>query len=138
PAFSHRIADAGEARHWREHWFRSALPFATDGVVLRQAARPHGQHWQARPPSWAAAWKYPARQALAEVRAVEFRVGRSGRITPLLHLEPTRLDDRTLRTVSVGSLARWEALDIRPGDQVAVARSEERRVGKGRRGRGGR
>lgn len=120
PAFSHRIADAGEAQHWREHWFRSALPFATDGVVLRQAARPHGQHWQARPPSWAAAWKYPARQALAEVRAVEFRVGRSGRITPLLHLQPVRLDDRSVRKVSAGSLSRWRALDIRPGDQVAI------------------
>lgn len=120
-AFSHPLRDADAARHWRERWFRGALPFASDGVVLRQADRPTGRHWQARPPSWAVAWKYPPRQALAEVRSVQFRVGRSGRITPLLHLEPTRLDDRTLRTVSVGSLARWEALDIRPGDQIAVA-----------------
>lgn len=120
PAFSHRVADTGEARRWREHWFRSDLPFATDGVVLRQAARPHGQHWQAQPPSWAAAWKYPARQALGEVREIEFRIGRSGRITPLLHLQPTRLDDRSVRKVSAGSLSRWRSLDIRPGDQVAI------------------
>ena len=119
-ALSQPVANAGDARRWREHWFRSALPFASDGVVLRQATRPHGQHWQARPPSWAAAWKYPARQALAEVREVEFRVGRSGRITPLLHLQPARLDDRNVRKVSAGSLARWQTLDIRPGDQVAI------------------
>ena len=119
-ALSQPVANAGDARRWREHWFRSALPFASDGVVLRQATRPHGQHWQARPPNWAAAWKYPARQALAEVREVEFRVGRSGRITPLLHLQPVRLDDRNVRKVSAGSLARWQTLDIRPGDQVAI------------------
>jgi DNA ligase (NAD+) len=51
---------------------------------------------------------------------VEFRIGRRGRITPLLHLEPQRLEDRRIARVSVGSLARWRALDIRPGDQVAV------------------
>lgn len=119
-ALAQRVAAAGEARHWREHWFRSALPFATDGVVLRQANPPPAQHWKARAPSWATAWKYPVRQALGEVRAVEFRIGRSGRITPLLHLQPVRLDDRIVRKVSAGSLPRWRALDIRPGDQVAI------------------
>jgi DNA ligase (NAD+) len=67
------------------------------------------------------AWKYPYAQALAEVRRVEFKIGRTGRITPLLHLQPVRLDDRTIRRVSVGSLRRWQRLDIRPGDQVAIA-----------------
>lgn len=119
-SFSHPVSDLDAARRWRETWFRGALPFATDGVVLRQAERPEGRHWQARPPSWAVAWKYPPRQALAEVRSVEFRIGRSGRITPLLHLWPSQLDDRTVRAVSAGSLPRWQALDIRPGDQVAV------------------
>lgn len=114
------ITNVSEARHWREHWFRSALPFATDGVVLRQAVRPSGQHWQARPPSWAVAWKYPARQALAEVLDIEFRVGRSGRITPLLHLQPVRLDDRMVRKVSAGALSRWQSLNVLPGDQVAI------------------
>lgn len=119
-ALGQRVTNAGEARQWRDHWFRSALPFATDGVVLRQANPPPAQHWQARAPSWAAAWKYPVRQALGEVRAVEFRIGRSGRITPLLHLQPVRLDDRIVRKVSAGSLPRWRTLDIRPGDQVAI------------------
>jgi len=120
-AFTRPVADFAEARRWRERWFRSPLPFATDGVVLRQADRPHGRHWQPRPPSWAVAWKHPPRQALAEVRRVEFRIRRSGRITPLLHLQPVHLDDRVVRRVSAGSLPRWQALDALPGDQVAVA-----------------
>ena len=58
---------------------------------------------------------------MANVREVEFRVGRTGRITPLLHIEPVTLDDRQIRRVSAGSLHRWRQLDILPGDQVAVS-----------------
>lgn len=109
-----------QARHWREHWFRNPLPFASDGVVLRQGQRPLGERWQAVAPHWAVAWKYPLRQAVTEVRAVQFRIGRSGRITPLLHLTPVQIDDRRVGRVSLGSLRRWEELDVRPGDQVAI------------------
>jgi DNA ligase (NAD+) len=66
------------------------------------------------------AWKYPSASALAEVRAVDFTVGRSGRITPVLELAPVQLDDHRVQRVSVGSLQRWQQLDIRPGDQVEV------------------
>lgn len=109
-----------EARQWRERWYRTSLPFASDGVVLRQGQRPHGGLWIAQPPSWAVAWKYPPRQALAEVRKVHFQIGRTGRITPLLQLHPVELDGRMVSRVGLGSLRRWQDLDIRPGDQVAV------------------
>lgn len=119
--YSRRIANFDAARHWREHWYRSALPFASDGIILRLGRRPAAERWQARNPHWIAAWKYPYIQALANVREVEFRVGRTGRITPLLHIEPVTLDDRQIRRVSAGSLRRWRELDILPGDQVAVS-----------------
>lgn len=118
--YSQPVSSIAEARQWRERWYRAPLPFATDGVVLRQGQRPSGERWRAEPPHWAAAWKYPASEALALVEKVEFSIGRSGRITPLLHLHPVKLDDRTIRVVSVGSLERWQQLDIRPGDQVAI------------------
>ncbi|MEZ0199002.1 DNA ligase B, partial [Pseudomonas qingdaonensis] len=38
-----------------------------------------------------------------------------------LHLLPVTLDDRRITQVSLGSLARWHTLDIRPGDQVAIS-----------------
>lgn len=119
--FSQAIANLEEAQQWREHWYRSPLPFATDGIVLRQSQRPPAERWQASAPYWAVAWKYPFARALAEVRKVNFKVGRSGRITPVLELSPVRLDDREIRRVSAGSLKRWQTLDIRPGDQVAIS-----------------
>jgi len=119
--FSQAIANFTDAQKWREHWYRSPLPFATDGIVLRQSQRPAAERWQASAPYWAIAWKYTFARALAEVRKVNFKVGRSGRITPVLELSPVMLDDREIKRVSVGSLKRWQTLDIRPGDHVAIS-----------------
>lgn len=120
-AYTRPVATPDDVKQWRERWYRHAMPFAADGTVLRQGHRPPAASWPAAPPEWAVAWKYPAASALAEVRAVEFTVGRSGRITPVLELAPVQLDDRRVQRVSVGSLRRWQQLDIRPGDQVEVA-----------------
>ncbi|TDF85093.1 NAD-dependent DNA ligase LigB [Pseudomonas sp. H9] len=119
--FSAAITTQAEAAHWRQHWYDNALPFATDGVILRQDSRPPAERWRANSPYWIAAWKYPFSQALAEVREVHFRVGRTGKVTPVVQLQPVILDDRRITQVSLGSLARWQALDIRPGDQVAIS-----------------
>lgn len=119
--YSQPIEHLDHARHWREHWFNTPLPFASDGVVLRQSQRPAAERWQAKPPNWAAAWKYPHAQVLSEVRKVTFNIGRTGRITPMLELTPVRLDDRTIKRISVGSLQHWQDLDIRPGDHVAIS-----------------
>ncbi|WP_095195982.1 NAD-dependent DNA ligase LigB [Pseudomonas sp. Irchel 3A7] len=120
-AYSQPISALADAQRWRDHWFRSPLPFASDGIVLRQANRPPAERWQAKPPYWIAAWKYPFAQALAQVRKVHFKIGRTGRITPVLELTPVMLDDRQIKRVSVSSLQRWQFLDIRPGDQVAIS-----------------
>lgn len=119
--YSQPASDFAEAQKWRDHWYRSPLPFATDGVVLRQSQRPPAERWQARAPYWAIAWKYPFAQALAEVRKINFKIGRTGRITPVIELTPVMLDDREIKRVSASSLKRWQELDIRPGDQVAIS-----------------
>ncbi|WP_028693564.1 NAD-dependent DNA ligase LigB [Pseudomonas cremoricolorata] len=119
--FSVPVTGLDEVSRWRQHWYRRPLPFASDGVVLRQQHRPPASRWQARAPHWVAAWKYPFRTVLAQVRDVRFSIGRSGRITPLALLQPVTLDDRRLSQVSLGSLARWQALDVRPGDQVHIS-----------------
>ncbi|MGK9066817.1 NAD-dependent DNA ligase LigB [Stutzerimonas chloritidismutans] len=119
-ALTHSVATPEQAAHWRDTWYRQPLPFATDGVVLRQGRRPDATRWQAEPPHWAAAWKYPLRTALADVREVTFSIGRSGRITPILELDPLLLDGRRISRVSLGSVERWRQADILPGDQITL------------------
>lgn len=114
------ITDLRSAQTQRQHWFSTPLPFATDGVVLRQSQRPSASDWQAETPYWAVAWKHPPQRALARVRDIEFGIGRSGRITPVLQLDPVELDDRRIRRVSAGSLQRWRALDVLPGDRISI------------------
>lgn len=118
---SQRVTQVDEVQHWRETWYRSGLPFATDGIVIRVAQRPSGERWKASPPTWAVAWKYTPTQRLAEVTGVDFTIGHSGKITPVLELAPVQFDDRVVRRVSVGSLARWRKLDARPGDRVSIS-----------------
>lgn len=120
-ALTHPARSLDEVRRWRDRWYRGALPFATDGTVLRQGHRPPAADWQPVPPAWAVAWKYPPAQALATVRAIDFRRGRRGGISVVLQLDPVTLDDRTVQRVSVGSLAHWGTLDVRPGDQVSLS-----------------
>ncbi|MBH3340672.1 NAD-dependent DNA ligase LigB [Pseudomonas mendocina] len=120
PHYTQALQSPDQASHWRQRWFDQPQPFASDGVVLRQGARPSGERWQAEAPHWAIAWKYPASQALAVVQAVDFSIGRTGRITPILRLQPVDLDERRISRVALGSLQAWENLDIRPGDQVSI------------------
>ena len=117
--YSLPVRDLKQARNLRQQW-QSQLPFATDGVVLRQGQRPPPERWSSNPPHWAVAWKHPSRQALATVRDVQFRVGRTGHITAQLTLHPVQLQGRQIRRIHLGSLKRWQTLDIRPGDQVAI------------------
>lgn len=120
-ALAQRVRTPQDVATWREHWYRTVLPFATDGIVIRQGHRPPASTWAASPPAWAVAWKYPPAKVVATVTGVDFRQGRSGRVDAVLQLEPITLGDRTVRHVLLGSLSRWKALDVRPGDQVAVA-----------------
>ena len=120
-ALTHAVGGIDEVEHWRERWYRRPMPFAADGTVVRQGRRPSGSTWTAAPPGWAVAWKYPPAQALATVEALDFGVGRTGRISVVLQLQPVQLGDHRVARVSAGSLRHWRALDVRPGDQVSIS-----------------
>ncbi len=105
----------------RERWFTSTLPFATDGVVVRRESEPEGKRWLPGQGSWVVAWKYPPVEQVAEVRQIQFTVGRTGKVAVVALLEPVQLDDKRVQRVNIGSVRRWQVLDIAPGDQVLVS-----------------
>lgn len=105
----------------RERWFSSPLPFVTDGVVVRAASEPSGKHWLPGQENWLVAWKYAPVAQVAEVKAVNFTVGRTGKIAVVAQLEPVQLDDKRVQRVNIGSVNRWQHLDLAPGDQVQVS-----------------
>ncbi|MEE3652124.1 MULTISPECIES: NAD-dependent DNA ligase LigB [unclassified Brenneria] len=119
--YTHRISSLEEAERWRERWYRHPLPFVTDGVVIRQGKESPGRFWRDTPADGAVAWKYPPVRQVAEVNGVNFAIGRTGKISVVLSLNPLRLDDKSVRRVNVGSLSRWKQWDALPGDQVSIS-----------------
>jgi DNA ligase (NAD+) len=119
-AFTRKVASVDDVAQWRDEWFNLPLPFATDGVVIRQSEEPAGQYWKNHTADWAVAWKYPPVTEATEVTDIETTLGRRGKITVLLHLKEIRIDDKTVSKVSIGSLARLKQWDVVPGDQVAI------------------
>lgn len=119
--WSRRVDRAEVVEQWRQQWSESPLPFATDGVVIKVDRRPPGRDWQVGDEYWAVAWKHPAKVGLTQVRQVTFSIGRTGQITPVVTLEPVDVGGRRLSRVSLGSLAHWRELDVRPQDQVQIA-----------------
>lgn len=122
-AYSQPVKTLNEAKHWRDHWYTTELPFASDGVVVKQSQRSIDHPRSAYPPFWAVALKYPLQQALTSVTDVTFNIGRTGRVTPIAHLQAVSLDDKTIRKVSLGSLSRLQKLKLSKGDHVAIALS---------------
>ncbi|EGW8179653.1 NAD-dependent DNA ligase LigB, partial [Salmonella enterica] len=119
--YSLAVKNASEVERARQSWLTSALPFVTDGVVIRMAKEPASQHWRPGLGDWLAAWKYPPVAQVAQVSAIQFSVGKSGKIAVVASLVPIILDDKRVQRVNIGSVKRWEAWDIAPGDQILVS-----------------
>ncbi len=121
--YSQPIQSFAQAKHWRTHWYNAPLPFASDGVVIKQSQRSITHARSSYPPFWAVALKYPLQQVLTTVTDVTFNIGRSGRITPIIHVQAVELDDKTIRKVSAGSVTRLQNTKLKIGDHVAIALS---------------
>lgn len=115
------VRSVDEVEKQRAQWLSSPLPFATDGIVVRSANEPPGERWLPGEGHWVVAWKYAPVSQVAEVRDIRFTVGRTGKISVIAALEPVQLDDKRVQRVNLGSVARWQELDIAPGDQILVS-----------------
>ena len=119
-SWSQPVVSADDVAIWRDRWFHQPLPFVTDGVVIHTTP-PKRANWRPGDNTWSVAWKYSPPKANTEVRSIEFPVGRTGKISAVLTLEPVQLDDKKVSRVSLGSFRRWQQADIVPGDQVAIS-----------------
>lgn len=114
------VAHLGDVERLRQRWLTAPLPFVTDGVVVRAAREPAGRFWKPGDGEWAVAWKYPPVTRVAEVRAIAFSVGRTGKVAAVAQLAPVTLDDKQVTRVSLGTVDRWRRLDIAPGDRLVI------------------
>ncbi|HET7676497.1 MAG TPA: NAD-dependent DNA ligase LigA, partial [Candidatus Limnocylindrales bacterium] len=111
------------AESWRER--RHELPYETDGVVVKvdDFAQQRRLGMVARAPRWAIAYKFPPEQVETVVEAIVPYVGRTGTLTPVAHLTPTRVAGSTVARATLHNLDEVRRKDIRVGDHVILQKA---------------
>ena len=131
-----KLSDASRICHGKEeveqfisYWDieRKALPFPTDGVVIKVNRNSDRKilGTTSKVPKWAVAYKFKAEQALTRLLKVTYQVGRTGAITPVANLEPVLLAGTTVKRATLHNADQIAVLDIREGDMVYVEKGGE-------------
>ena len=108
---------------WREA--RHQLPYETDGVVVKVDSFEQQQRLGvvSRAPRWAIAFKFPPEQVLSVVEDIVPYVGRTGTLTPVAHLTPTKVAGSTVARATLHNFDEVRRKDIRIGDTVVLQKA---------------
>ena len=121
--------DINEIEDYIKEWdtARKALPYATDGIVIKinESAFQRTLGFTAKSPRWAVAYKFKAEQALTRVLSIDYQVGRTGAVTPVANLEPVLLSGTVVKRATLNNADQMALLDIRVGDSVYVEKGGE-------------
>jgi DNA ligase (NAD+) len=104
---------------------REGLDHEIDGVVVKvnDLAVREALGARSKSPRWAIAYKFPAREENTRVLAVDWQVGRSGKLTPVARLQPVPISGVVVSNATLHNAAQLDRLDVRVGDTVVVTRS---------------
>jgi DNA ligase (NAD+) len=108
---------------WREK--RHDLPYETDGVVVKVDRFDQQERlgMVSRAPRWAIAYKFPPEQVETLVEDIVPYVGRTGTLTPVAHLRPTKVAGSTVARATLHNLDEVRRKDIRIGDHVILQKA---------------
>ena len=106
---------------------RRALPYATDGVVvkLNDLRLQDAAGFTQKAPRWAIALKYAAEEAPSRLLRLACQVGRTGVVTPVAEFEPVPLAGTTVSRATLHNADRLAELDLHAGDTIVVRKAGE-------------
>ncbi len=76
-------------------------------------------------PRWSIAFKFPAQETVTKLLRVSWEVGRTGKLTPLAHLEPVDICGVTVRRATLNNYGDICRKRVRIGSEVWVRRSND-------------
>lgn len=106
---------------------REQIPYEIDGLVvsvndlkkLGELGSPNGR------PRGQIAWKFEAAVGITKAVEVKWQVGPSGRVTPVLVVEPVEIGGVTITNISLHNISLFQELKLWEGCQVLVSRRND-------------
>lgn len=106
---------------------RESLDFLIDGAVIKvnDFALREELGYTDKFPRWAIAFKFKAEEVTTTLKSVEWQVGRTGKLTPLGHLEPVELCGATISKATLNNYDDIIRKNLSVGSLVFVRRSND-------------
>lgn len=104
---------------------RSSLAYSVDGIVVKvnDLTLQKRLGYTAKAPRFAIAFKFPAEQSTTVVLDIVLQVGRTGVVTPVAHLIPTRIAGSVVSRATLHNEDQIKRLDVRVGDTVILQKA---------------
>lgn len=106
---------------------KGKLDFMIDGMVIKvndfSVRRLLG--YTGKFPRWAVAYKFEAEETTTTLLEIEWNVGRTGKVTPLAHLEPVELCGATVRRATLNNFGDITRKKVKLGSRVFIRRSND-------------
>lgn len=112
-------------RHIEE--VRDTLDFLIDGVVIKVGdfALREQMGFTDKFPRWAVAYKFKAEESVTTLKKVTWELGRTGKLTPLAHLEPVDFYGVTVRKATLNNWGDIQRKQVAIGAPVWIRRSND-------------
>ena len=112
-------------RHIEE--IRNTLDFLIDGVVVKVGdfALRSQMGFTDKFPRWAVAYKFEAEESVTTLKKVTWELGRTGKLTPLAHLEPVDFYGVTVRKATLNNWGDIQRKQVAIGAPVWIRRSND-------------
>ncbi len=106
---------------------RDSLDFLIDGMVVKVTdfALREALGATEKFPRWAMAYKFAAEELTATVTDVTWEVGRTGKLTPLAHIEPVEFSGVTVRKATLNNWDDVQRKRVGIGSRVFIRRSND-------------
>ncbi len=103
------------------------LNYAVDGLVIKVDSRTQRRvlGHTTKVPRYMIAYKFGAERALSTVKDIRIQVGKSGRQTPVVDVEPVSLSGTVVCRASLHNFDELRRKDVRIGDSVYVEKAGE-------------
>ena len=106
---------------------RSSLDWLIDGAVIKVGdyALRDRMGYTEKFPRWAVAYKFEAEECVTRLNDVTWELGRTGKLTPLAHVEPVDFYGVTVRKATLNNMGDIQRKNVAIGCDVWIRRSND-------------